>query len=295
MKPVTLRQEKLAAELAFAPSSRSPSPSSDALKPFTHVQEQKKLREETVAAFHTAISGDASDGDDLLVPRELTKDELEREEEEYQGFLHREVGEDLRQLIEIDQDVIGIHESVPSGHGDEEDEKKKKKKKKDKGKGIEKWRSKTKEEKDREFLMKFVFLTPIILRAKVTLFLHSYILNRGWIDRSAKRLPTYTEVTSTRHRKKESKGKGPANERGTAASSSGASSESEAGDGSVKMIDDEDEFDDVADVFESSYNFRFEEPYVHFLHSDRPTETSIFTLPKEMRLKLLVTRVTSPL
>lgn len=27
---------------------------------------------------------------------------------------------------------------------------------------------------------------------------------------------------------------------------------------------DDDEFDDVADVFESSYNFRFEEPYVTF-------------------------------
>ena len=25
---------------------------------------------------------------------------------------------------------------------------------------------------------------------------------------------------------------------------------------------DEDEFDDLADTFESSYNFRFEEPYV---------------------------------
>ena len=29
------------------------------------------------------------------------------------------------------------------------------------------------------------------------------------------------------------------------------------------MIEDEDEFDDVADVFESSFNFRFEEPYVN--------------------------------
>ena len=27
-------------------------------------------------------------------------------------------------------------------------------------------------------------------------------------------------------------------------------------------LDAEDEFDDIADVFESSYNFRFEEPYV---------------------------------
>lgn len=153
-KPVTLRQEKLAAELAFA--SRTPSPDPDAPKPLTHVQEQKKLRDETVAAFHTAVSGDVSDEDNLLVPREKSKDEIQREEEEYQEFLRREVGEDLHQLIEVDQDVIGVHENAPSGEGDGGG---KKKKKKDKGKEKEKGRPKAKEEKekeDQEFLMKFV-------------------------------------------------------------------------------------------------------------------------------------------
>lgn len=140
------------------------------MKPFTHVQEQKKLREETVAAFHTAISGDASDGDDLLVPREKTKDELEREEEEYQGFLRREVGEDLHQLIDVDQDIIGVRETAPSGQGDDEGEKKKVK-----GKGKEKGRARTKDEKeqgDQEFLMKFVLQTLIILLSvsEVTFF-----------------------------------------------------------------------------------------------------------------------------
>lgn len=153
-KPVTLRQEKLAAELAFA--SRTPSLDPEAPKPLTHVQEQRKLRDETVAAFHIAVSGDASE-DDLLVPREKSKDELQREEEEYQEFLRREVGEDLHQLIEVDQDVIGIHENAP-GEGDSGG---KKKKKKDKGKEKEKakGRSKTKEDKekeDQEFLMKLV-------------------------------------------------------------------------------------------------------------------------------------------
>ena len=60
-----------------------------------------------------------------------------------------------------------------------------------------------------------------------------------------------------RNRKK-SKAKG--SEDGTATASSGGSSESEV-DG-ANVIGDEDEFDDVADAFESSYNFRFEEPYV---------------------------------
>ncbi|KAF9777857.1 KRI1-like family C-terminal-domain-containing protein [Thelephora terrestris] len=238
-KPVTLRQEKLAAELAF--TSRSPSPDPDAPKPLTHVQEEKKLREETVAAFHTAVSGDASDEDDLLVPREKTKDELEREEQEYHEFLRREVGEDLRQLIEVDRDVIGVHEDAPSGQGDSES---KKKKTKDKGKKKEKGRPEAQEKKekeDQEFLM-------------------NYILNRGWIDRTAKRLPTYTEVTSVRNRKKKSKAKDPEDEGSTTARSSDSSSESEAEGSLNNGIEDEDVFDDVADVFESSFNFRFEEP-----------------------------------
>ena len=88
----------------------------------------------------------------------------------------------------------------------------------------------------------------------------SYILNRGWIDRSAKRLPTYTEVTGVRDRRKRPKAKGPQDERDADAGFSGSSSESEV-DGSMNnVIKDEDEFDDVADAFESSYNFRFEEP-----------------------------------
>jgi len=55
----------------------------------------------------------------------------------------------------------------------------------------------------------------------------SYILNRGWIDRSTRRVPTYNEITHT---------------------------------GSDDEEDDEDEFDEIIDRFESSYNFRFEEP-----------------------------------
>jgi hypothetical protein len=127
----------------------------------------------------------------------------------------------------------------------------------------------------------------------VTLFFYSYILNRGWIDRSAKRLPTYTEVTSARNQKKRPQTEGPGDEGGAVAGSSGRPSESEVDSGS-DMIEDEDEFDDVADVFESSFNFRFEEPYVAPVHSERVAEVWAFTLPTGMQLKLLVTRVTSP-
>jgi protein KRI1 len=91
---------------------------------------------------------------------------LQREEEEYQEFLRREVGEDLYQLIEVDQDAVGIRESSPGGKGDREG---RKKKKKDKGKEKEKGRSKAEENKeheDQEFLMKFVPLTPLVLPSR---------------------------------------------------------------------------------------------------------------------------------
>jgi protein KRI1 len=69
---------------------------------------------------------------------------------------------------------------------------------------------------------------------------HSYILNRGWIDRSSGRVPTYKEVVST----------------------SAVSNEDEkSDDDQAPAGDEEDEdFEDVVDHFESSYNFRFEEP-----------------------------------
>ena len=83
----------------------------------------------------------------------------------------------------------------------------------------------------------------------------SYILNRGWIDRSQKRLPTYNEITFS--------GKG----KERAADDSDANEEGNDGDGQdYAQTVDEDEFDDVVDNFESSYNFRFEEPYVLKLH-----------------------------
>lgn len=131
---MTLRQQKLAAELD---TSRSPSP-----EPRTHIQEQRELRDETIAAFHTAVD----DEDDFLVPREKSKDEIVREEEEYQEFLRREVGEDLKGLIGFDKDEFGIRDGATRQH--ELSDEKKKKKKKTKG------REKVPDQDDQEFLMK---------------------------------------------------------------------------------------------------------------------------------------------
>ncbi len=87
---------------------------------------------------------------------------------------------------------------------------------------------------------------------------YSYILNRGWIDKSARRLPTYKEITG--------KGKGKAGSDSDVDDSNDEADEK----GEERGFVDEDEFDDVADAFESSYNFRFEEAYVIFCSLSSP-------------------------
>ncbi|KAI0090576.1 KRI1-like family C-terminal-domain-containing protein [Irpex rosettiformis] len=214
-KPLTIRQHAL--QSVFNPTSRSPSP-----EPLTHVKEQEALRSETIAAFHTAIdANDDSDDDDLLIPREKAKDELEREEEEYKEFLKREVGENLDELIRVEvEDEGGIIVKVEEGDTE------RKKNKKSKSKKV----NQNKTEEDHKFLM-------------------NYILNRGWIDRSAKRLPTYKEITGS------SKGKQRATE-----DDADTDENETSGEEGEEGLEEDEEFDDLADVFESSYNFRFEEP-----------------------------------
>lgn len=92
--------------------------------------------------------------------------------------------------------------------------------------------------------------------------LFSYILNRGWIDKSAQRVPTYKEVTESK------------SVNGKAAPSKQKKHKEEELDEILQgqdlpddeensdFVELEDEFDDLADRFESSYNFRFEEPFV---------------------------------
>ncbi|KAL1759954.1 KRI1-like family C-terminal-domain-containing protein [Schizophyllum commune] len=207
--------------------SRTPSP-----EPVTHVEEQRALRDETIAAFHTAVDS-ADDEDDLLIPREKTKDELEREEEEYRTFLEREVGEDLSHLVSVES-AAGPSATVEEGE-DESPKQKKKKEKKKVEKGQEKGR-KSKEEEDHEFLM-------------------NYILNRGWMDRESKRIPTYKEVTSS----KKDKGKQRADPDSSDSDSDASGGEEDPKPTADPDIDESD-FEEIVDRFESSYNFRFEEP-----------------------------------
>ncbi|KAF8311870.1 hypothetical protein DL93DRAFT_2060627 [Clavulina sp. PMI_390] len=216
-KPLTIQQQNMQSLLH---GSRSPSPGPT--RP-THVEEQRVLRDETISAFHNAVSADSdADSDDdgleggLLSLREKTKDELERQEEEYKAYLEREVG-DVKSLIQLDEpprdsdgnllvDVRRTDEAGPSTST--------KKSKKRKAR---------KEETDQEFLL-------------------NYIFNRGWIDRESRHLPTYTDVT------------------GRQSGSISKKEEAEAAEDEVPDVDELEEFDELADVFESTYNFRFEEP-----------------------------------
>ncbi len=141
-KPLTMRQHALASALEEASGTRTPSP-----EPLTHVEEQSKLRDETIAAFHTAVDGEerSDEEDDLLVLREKTKDEIEKEEEEYRAYLQREVGEDLSELITIEPDSgVGAVQA-------EEEERPKKKGKKEKKTAKS---GKSKQDEDQEFLLK---------------------------------------------------------------------------------------------------------------------------------------------
>ena len=100
--------------------------------------------------------------------------------------------------------------------------------------------------------MSFTLLVP---EYNSYIYTSSYILNRGWIDKTERRLPTYKEITG----KDKGKAKAILDD-----DMSENETDDEKGDNNNEFIDDEDEFDDVADYFESTYNFRYEEPYVYW-------------------------------
>ncbi|KAJ3726986.1 KRI1-like family C-terminal-domain-containing protein [Lentinula raphanica] len=228
-KPVTLRQVAMEAQLQT--DSRSPSPET-----LTYAEKQRRLRDETIAAIKQVgeVEGEddndnENEGDDLFVLREKTKDEQEQEEEEYRSFLEREVGGDLKSLVSVEHGTWKDNdESRPSG------EKRKKKKSKVKGPSKEET-----EEEAQEFLM-------------------NYILNRGWIDHSARRVPTYKEIVSSK-----SKLKKKAADEEEESSDEDMDPSTSKGEDMLPTADadiDEDDFEEIVDRFESSYNFRFEEP-----------------------------------
>jgi protein KRI1 len=85
----------------------------------------------------------------------------------------------------------------------------------------------------------------------------SYILNRGWVDRSTQRHPTYAEITTAEPQQERSRDK---TVKEPLKKIEIQPQLREPPEEELEMVEEEDEFDDLADRFESSYNFRFEEP-----------------------------------
>ncbi|KAH9072780.1 Krr1-domain-containing protein [Lactarius deliciosus] len=233
-KPLTLPELRLAAALDAA-SSLSSSRSASPQLP-THTEEQAALRAETIAAFHvgTAADGEIAEREEggLFTLREKARDEVEREEAEYRAYLEREVGPlekilDLGEEGKTDDEVRQEEDAHPVGA----DTGKKKRRKKGRKSAEER------KETDQEFLI-------------------NYILNRGWVDRSARRLPTYKEITA---QASSSKDPGP----------SVVHTGAEVDVGNDDLLEEDDD-----EHFESSYNFRFEEPdAAHIQSFPRAVET----------------------
>ncbi|QRV84027.1 Kri1 family protein [Ceratobasidium sp. AG-Ba] len=226
-RPLTIKQQNLAALLESSSRPTSPTPT-----PLTHAQEQEALRDETISAFRNAVEDEDEDEGGLLTLREGVRDEADLREEEYKDFLNREVGEDLSGLMWVEKGDTKVEENeaqaelgVAGGISKSEGKKK--------GRRKERRRRRIK-------------------------------------NKSERRLPTYREIV-------------------------GAESKPEAEDqvnGATERDDgnglDEDEFDEIADRFESTYNFRFEEPDAHIIATHPrsvPTVRRVDTSRKEAREK----------
>ena len=247
-KPVTLHEQRLAAALDVA-TSRSSSPEAPSPPP-THVAEQAALRAETIAAFHSsaAETGYAEQQEEggLFTLREKTRDEVEEEEAAYRAYLEREVGP-LEKILDLGEEGVVLKEEedmhLPLGEADSG-----KKNKKKKGKKVVEKRKET----DQEFLVKCVYSQHSIThnisdKRYLISFYCSYILHRGWIDRSARRIPTYKDIIVGAS---SSKDPGPSVTPPVADVGADANGE---------LLEGDEDFDEVAERFESSYNFRFEE------------------------------------
>ncbi|KAG8888938.1 hypothetical protein FRB98_006336 [Tulasnella sp. 332] len=210
VKPITYKSQAVAGLLGDADDYNVP-------PPLTHVQEQAALRSETISAFHKAVGDDEpedNEGGGLFVLRKELKDDDEMEEEEYKAFMKQTVG-DVKQLVWVDHELRGTVKPTEEGPLPSHS----------KGKGME-----TRDPADAED------------------FLADYILNRGWIDRSERRLPTYDEITVRKSKKRK------LNDDDTKVKAD------EETDSSNELDEVDSDFEDLEEDFEATYNFRYEEP-----------------------------------
>lgn len=152
-------------------------------EPLSHVQEQELLKAEMKRAFKSEGAMDSESGaGDLLTIRVKTEDEIAREEEEYRNFL-------LENLASSDNAKLSMGEWL--SYREEQD-------------GVSRRAGKSKKQLTEDD------------------FLIDYVLNKGWVDKQASRVPSYDKVIEE------------------------------------ELIEDEEAVE-IADEFEMAHNFRYEQ------------------------------------
>ncbi|OWZ60901.1 hypothetical protein AYX15_06854, partial [Cryptococcus neoformans] len=203
----------------------------ESAEPLTHVESQRRLRQEAVSAFKTlAEESDDESDEEFIRKREKDAQEVDENDEEYKKFMLEFGGgeEEVRKILGMGDQPAILKVLESEGEEDEEEKAAVSKIEKEEMERQKREKEAKKAKDDDDFLM-------------------NYILNRGWIDRSEKHVPTYDEVV------------GPSTEVAEEAAAQVKSTKPKSSH-PWGELDEESDFEDRAEEFETEYNFRFEEP-----------------------------------